>query len=135
MRLGEWVIPKLAGDPADGTMVLFHFPGSGGSVQMNIDRWCDQFTQPDGKNSKDVAEIRADEIAGFKVSTLSLTGTFQDRPMPGGPEMTERTDWQLLGAIIETPDGPYFFKTTGPKNTLLAARPKFDQFVRSIKRK
>ena len=135
MRLGQWIIPKVQGDPADGQIVLFHFPGSGGPVQMNLDRWCAQFVQPDGKNSKDVAEIRNDNIGGFKVTTITLGGTFQDRPMPGGPDMTERPDWYLLGAIIEADGGGYFFKATGPQNTLLAAKPNFDQFLRTLKAK
>ena len=40
-------------------LVFYHFGDTGaGSVKANIDRWIDQFEQPDGVPSRDRADIR-----------------------------------------------------------------------------
>ena len=37
--------------------------GSGGGLQGNLERWYGQFSQPDGRNTKDVAEIEQLRLA------------------------------------------------------------------------
>jgi hypothetical protein len=39
----------------------------------------------------------------------------------------------LLGAIVETPRGPWFFKMTGARATVEAARPAFDALLDSAR--
>ena len=41
---------------------------------------------------------------------------------------------KLLGAIAEGPEGAVFFKLTGPKRTVDAARRDFDTLVASLKK-
>lgn len=38
----------------------------------------------------------------------------------------------MLGAIVETDQGPWFFKMTGPRATINAARARFDDLVGSF---
>lgn len=40
--------------------------------------------------------------------------------------------WALLGAIVEAPEQPYFFKLTGPAATVHAARPAFEALLDTI---
>ena len=54
--------------------------------------------------------------------------------MPGGPT-TPRPGFTLLGAIAEGPEGALFFKLTGPKKSVAAARAGFDALVASLKKK
>ena len=49
MRVAEFVLPKVAGDTEDATLVITYFGGQGGTVQANFDRWLTQMTQPDGR--------------------------------------------------------------------------------------
>jgi hypothetical protein len=52
--------------------------------------------------------------------------------MGGGP--TEPTPGsRLLGAVVEGPGGPWFFKITGPAATVTAAAPAFDAMLRSVR--
>src|SRR5262245_57282427 len=57
MRLAEWTLPRAASDTEDGLVTIYFFGANmGGNAQANIDRWIGQFSQPDGKSSKDVAK-------------------------------------------------------------------------------
>ena len=72
MRVVTYVLPKVEGDDEDATVVVYHFPGSGGSVEDNLKRWYGQWSQPDGKNSADVAETKKVQLASA-VSAAALT--------------------------------------------------------------
>ena len=52
MRKDQMILPGIEGGPA-GELAVFFFPGTGGSVQANLDRWYGQFTQPDGSSTKE----------------------------------------------------------------------------------
>src|SRR6185295_133472 len=55
LRPAQWKIPRVGEDEDDGTLVLYFFgEGKGGGVE-NVDRWYGQFTQPDGRPSRDAA--------------------------------------------------------------------------------
>ena len=56
MRVGQFAIPRAAGDTADAELVVYYFGGSGGTVAANIERWLGQMQQPDGKPSSAVAK-------------------------------------------------------------------------------
>ena len=42
---------------------------------------------------------------------------------------------QVLAAIVEVGQAPYFFKVTGPEKSVVAARADFDKLVGSIRQK
>jgi hypothetical protein len=52
--------------------------------------------------------------------------------MGGGP-VEPAPGSQLLGAVIEGPGGPWFFKVTGPTDTVSAAAAAFDEMLRSVR--
>src|SRR5262249_19826125 len=56
MRAADFVLPGKPG--ADAELIVYYFGADGaGSVEDNINRWLDQFEQPGGKPSRDVAKI------------------------------------------------------------------------------
>ncbi len=125
MRLAEAEIPGPAG-PALLT-VFFFGAGGGGGTDANLQRWAGQIEADPG------AETVRDSftVNGYTVSTIGVAGTLLPSPMGGGP--TEPTPGsRLLGAVVEGPGGPWFFKITGPGETVLAAAPAFDGMLRSI---
>jgi hypothetical protein len=109
----EFQIPG-AGDAAAGRLTVM---GAGGTVEANIERWCGQFSQPDGSDTKDKTTTKKLTLAGCTVTMVDIPGTYKD--MPGGPfaggQPVERPDYRMLAAIIETPEsGNYFLKFYGP---------------------
>lgn len=128
MRLATYAIPKSEKDPEDGELAVFHFgPGDGGGIEANVQRWIGQFS--------DVGEVRRDQRPGTSGLALHLVeitrGTYASG-MPGGPT-TPKPDFGLLGAIIETPGGSYFFKLTGPAALVQQEREKFFALVDSVR--
>ena len=135
MRKAQFTLPKAAGDSEDGQLIVFYFgPGQGGSIEPNIERWKGMFTTADGKPVGDEAMKRKSmEVGGMKVTTVDISGRYQDAPMgrpdPAGPTSK---DYRMLAAIVETPEGPWFFKATGPTATIAGQVSNFDEFVKSV---
>jgi len=125
MRLAEAEIPGPGG-PALLT-VFFFGAGGGGGIDANLQRWAGQMeADPGAETVRDSYQIN-----GYTVSTIGVAGTLLPSRMGGGP--TEPAPGsRLLGAVIEGSGGPWFFKMTGPAETVLAAAPAFDGMLRSI---
>jgi hypothetical protein len=115
-------------------LVVFYFgPGQGGDAASNAGRWADQFAQPDGRRSRDLMKTRTIDVGGIRVLLAEVTGTYR-AGMPGGPPGPDRPDHMLLGAIARGPDANWFFKATGPRQTMEANRAAFDGLVQSLKK-
>lgn len=129
MRKASYEIPHAKGDAEDGELGVFYFgPGQGGSIDANVERWIKQFS---GVKPEDVK--RADRTAnGLTVHTVEIAGGTYASGMPGSPS-AQKTGYSLLGAIVETPSGPYFFKLTAPDKTAAEARKAFLGMIDSAK--
>lgn len=130
----EFEIPVVEGDEIPGRLTVM---GSGGSIDDNVSRWLNQFTDAGGKAlTKDKAKVEKLSIGGLTVHYVDLSGTYKD--MPGGPfaggATTLRENYRMLGAIIENKTaGNYFLKLYGPKATIAANEKAFQDFVNSLK--
>jgi len=116
-------------------LAVFVFPGSGGSVNDNLNRWYRQFKQPDGADSEERAEIKKFRVNNLDVTVVYVTGTYLQSPstmMMGGP-VKEIPSTAMLAAIVETRTDPWFFKAVGPQDTIDHWRPVFNEFVQSFK--
>lgn len=125
MRLATY---QAAGPAGSAEVAVFYFGADqGGDVEANITRWVNQF--------KDVAEdqVRRDqlEVRGLHVSTVRVTKGVFASGMPGGPAEAQK-DWGMNAAVVETPEGPYFFKMTGPAATVDAETPQFQALLESV---
>ncbi len=132
MRKAQFRLPGVQ-NAEDAEMTVFVFPGSGGTVDANLNRWYRQFKQPDGSQSVDKVRLQKLVINNLQVTLVSLTGTYQKSlsPMMGG-EKTEIPNSALLAAIVETNSAPWFFKAVGPEITINHWRESFDQFIQSF---
>ena len=135
-RAAEFDIPAAAGDSEDGQLIVYYFgPGQGGGVEDNLARWKGMFTTADGLPvGDDATSIGTVDSNGLKVTTIDVKGRYSDmmsRPNQAGP--TEES-YRLLGAIIETPDGNWFFKGIGPIATMTANESAFEDMFGSVKR-
>jgi hypothetical protein len=134
MRLAEWTLPKVAPDTEDGLVTVYFFGANmGGNAQANIDRWIGQFSQPDGKASKDIAKTSVGlTSSGLKFSSVDVTGTYVAAVTPGSTEHFNKPGWRQIAALVETPGGPHFVKVIGPAATLAKWEASVAAFVKSI---
>ncbi len=121
MRNAEYVVSE--GDD-EAVLTIFHFPGMGGSIDDNVARWTGQF------RGGDEAEVETETIGGLEVTTVDVSGTFASSMGMGGG--APQPDSRLLGAIVQAPDGPVFFKLLGPKDTVTRAEDAFAALVQSF---
>ncbi|MAQ13815.1 MAG: hypothetical protein CMN30_03360 [Sandaracinus sp.] len=126
MRNAEYVVDEGA---TEAVLTVFHFPGMGGSIDENISRWTAQFKTADGAPVTD-ADTQTRTVGGLQVTTVDVTGTFASSMGMGGGE--PQADSRLLGAIVDGPEGPIFFKLLGPADTVGTAEAAFGALVDSI---
>ncbi len=126
MRVATYELPAARGSEP-GECAVFHFgPDQGGTVEANVARWAGQF-----EGSPEPVRTTRD-VGGMKVTVVEIHGTFM---APGGPMMRSQGSmpgYELMGAIVPAPEGPVFFKCTGPEATMEASRTQFDALVSSI---
>ena len=133
MRVAQFALPHAAGDTADAELVVYYFGGSGGTVDANIERWLGQMQQPDGKPSSAVATRQSRTINGLKVTLVDVGGTYVAEVTPGSTQRHNSPNFRLRAAVIETANGPYFIKLTGPAKTVASAEKAYEQFLSSVK--
>jgi hypothetical protein len=130
MRVVTYVVPAAQGDSEPGECVVFFFGGgAGGDVDMNIQRWSQQFEGAP-------AASRTDEVVnGIKIAKVVIAGSYL---APAGPMMEsqgKKDNYRLFGVIAEAPEGKVFFKFTGPAKTVEGAGAEFDALIASIAKK
>jgi hypothetical protein len=126
MRVAEFVVPKAAGDPEDGEVIIYYFAGGGGSVDANLQRWASQV-----QSTKDPVRATA-TVNGLKLTSLDVSGTYVAEMRPGSSDHYNKPGFRMRATVVETPKGPYFIKLTGPAKTVESAGTAFDQFLQSL---
>jgi hypothetical protein len=124
MRAAQLEVKGEAGKSAE--VVFFHFPGGGGGVQANIDRWLGMFQE-----GKDKINARTEKVKKDKgtVTYVQAEGTYMSG-MPGGVK-TPQPGTMLQGAIVETPDANVFIRMTGPIAVVKSAQADFRKMAES----
>jgi hypothetical protein len=136
MRKAQFTLPRAAGDAEDAELVVFYFgAGQGGSVEANLERWYNQFAQPDSSNTADKAQVTRETVEGMNLTMVDVSGTYVAPVMPGAPESHNKPNFRMLAAVLETSEGPYFFKLVGPEQTVAQWAPSFSQFMQSARKK
>ncbi len=127
MRVTTYTVPSPGNDVEAGECGVFYFgKDQGGSVNDNLSRWISQF-ENGGKH-----QFSSKEINGMNFTLIQISGTYLS---PSGPAMEsqgKKAGYQLLGAIVEAPQGLVFFKFTGPEKTVTASESAFNQLVNSV---
>jgi hypothetical protein len=132
MRVAEFALPRAAGDAEDAQLVVYYFGGSGGSVDANIARWVAQMQQPDGEPvAKSTRTSRT--VNGLAVTLVDVSGTYIAEMAPGATERHHKPHFRLRAGVVQTPNGPYFIKLTGPEKTVTKWDHAYEQFVGSFR--
>jgi hypothetical protein len=134
MRVAEFVVPRVAGDSEDGEVIVYFFGGAGGSVDANIARWVGQFQTASGAPVKTPTRTSS-TVRSLKITEVDVSGTYIAEVRPGSAERFNKPDFRMRAAVIETPNGPYFVKFTGPARTVARASSSgdFDRFIKSLR--
>lgn len=123
MRLDQATIPGEAGP---GELAVFFFgPGGGGGTEANLQRWIGQITTS--------AEPIRDsfDTDGLKITWIDATGTINPSTMGMGPSEPQPNS-RMFAAVVEGEGGPWFFKATGPEQTMADARDEFLEMLRNL---
>ncbi|HXD30885.1 MAG TPA: hypothetical protein VN643_07210 [Pyrinomonadaceae bacterium] len=133
MRVAQYKLPKVEGDSADASLVLYFFgSGQGGTISDNIDRWINQIKQTDGSSSKEKAKTEKLTVNGLQVTTVDVSGTYTAEMAPGSQERHNDANQRLRGAVIETPKGNYYLKLIGPAKTVSHWDDSVTSYIKSI---
>ena len=117
MRKAQYKVPDKEKKGKDAELTLAFFGQGAGGTKDNLERWYKQMGLTEGK---------PEEIEGkCKVTLVDLKGTYT--PGFGGAAIENA---RMLGAIVQTADGPWFFKLVGPADTVGGWR---DDYIKLLK--
>jgi hypothetical protein len=133
MRVAQFALPRAPGDTEDADLVVYYFGGSGGSIDANIERWLGQMQQPDGRASGSVARRQTRSVNGLALTIVDVGGTYVAEVTPGSPARHNSPNFRLKAAVVDTPNGPYFLKLTGPVRTVGVWDQAWEQFLSSLR--
>ena len=128
IRLVTYAVPAAGGQkPAE--CVLYYFgPGQGGGTEENLQRWISEFDNPKPERSTKL-------VAGMRLSRLRVRGAQHAHGAAMETSQIPEFDHELIGAIVEGPQGSVFFKLTGPRPTVDAAARDFDRMLDSVRKR
>jgi len=134
MRVAEFTLPKVADDAEDAQLVVYYFGAAGGGgVEANIERWVGQMQQTGGTASDAVAKRTTRKVNGLAVTLVDVSGTYVAEMTPGAAARNNKPNFRLRAGVVETSNGPYYIKLTGPEKTVAKWDQAFEQFVGSLK--
>jgi hypothetical protein len=67
------------------------------------------------------------------VTTVDVSGTYTAEMQPGATEHYNKPGYRVCAAVIDTPQGAYYIKMTGPAKTVGAAQADYEKFLSSLK--
>ena len=136
LRKDQFRLPGPKGSE-DATLAIFHFPGTGGDVEANLQRWYFQFRDENGDPISQPENKEQLKVNKIPLTYVYLGGTYLESKSPmmmGGPKV-EKRNYAMMGAIAETKDGAWFFKTVGPKKSVDRWKAEFRAFLETISEK
>lgn len=136
MRQDQFELPATEAGVDNGEMAVFYFgPAGGGGLEANVQRWRGQFATPAGDPIPDERfERRALKVGDLDVVIVDMQGVYNATAMSfGGQAPPPAENYRMLAAIVETADGPWFFKAVGPAATIAAHEDAFMSFVQTFR--
>ena len=134
MRVATYLIPKTTNSEEPSECAVFFFgQGQGGSVDLNLERWQNQFQTESGQPP--MLAQRKSVINNIAVTTISLAGTYLASMGPMFQSgSVKKPNYKMLGAIVEAPEGNVCFKLTGPEKTVMGTEDEFQKLLNSLRK-
>jgi len=131
MRIAQYLVDGPGGP---GECVVYYFgPNQGGDSMANAQRWAGQFSQPDGRSSVELMTMNEIDGGHLPVRVVEVTGTYEGGMTMSQKPFEPKTGHMLLGGIADGPDAPWFFKFTGPEETVRAQKEAFVGLMSSVR--
>ena len=103
----------------------FYFGNQTGQDDANIDRWKNEFVKIDKSERL--------SLVNGKAIMVSIKGNYKKKPFPMATEFKEAPNHMMLACIVNTKDGPFYFKMVGEASILSDEVTKFKEFLNSYK--
>ena len=137
-KKASYNVPK-AGNDKEEAVVLVTFNGTGdkGDPAKTYKEWFDQF---DGNLGPTAKRETFTNSHGLEIEMVEVAGTYKVALAPPvGPQKKAavqmvKNDFRLVGAVVKSPDrGNWFFKLTGPNETVQSARSALRSLLESAR--
>jgi hypothetical protein len=128
MRKASYRIAPAPGNDDAAELAVFQFPGQAGGIEANIERWVGQFSE---RKPEKVQPVRR-SVNGLTQHIVEIERGTYSSGMPGGPT-TPKAGWAMIAAIVESTDGNWFFKLTGPQKTVESARVEMMKLLEGVR--
>lgn len=130
MRKLQIRLPRADSDTEDAE--LWTTGPVGGTREANIERWANEFEQPDGRATKDVASISNRKVGELEVLEFDVTGTALIGSMMSAAAPVRKEGWRQIAVSI-TRDGQNlgYVRARGPVATVTKWEASIRGFVDS----
>lgn len=130
VRLAEYRVPGEEPDATPAEVAVFYLgPALTVPVEDTLRRWGEAFESV----TADGAKRSSRPVGAYTAHLLEVSGTYKDSSMMARDGQNEpKPGWMLLGAVVETPAGPYYFKFLGPQKVVRAGRQEFEVMIDSV---
>lgn len=123
---------NASGSAGPAELIVYFFGAQGaGSAEENIQRWVGQFSSSDGSPVSD-AKQSSSRVSDFGVTKVDVAGQYSGGMGAAGQPGPAKSDQRLIAAIVNTPQGPYYFKFLGPNASVAENAGAFDELIASI---
>lgn len=102
----------------------FYF-GEQDMIEENITRWRKEFSEE--------TDFDREKLADGKAVFVSISGTYQLKPFPMAQQFNDTPGYMTLAAIVETNEGPYYFKMVAPESVAKEEIKNFKKFIDSYR--
>jgi hypothetical protein len=126
-RTLQYSVPTRAANTSAAELSISVFrDGDGGSIELNLQRWCSQFVDADGTPVH--AAIGDRTVHELAIKVVELKGLYQ-----GVGQAAPRPDMMLLGAIVAAPGRTLYIRLIGQTATVEYARERFELLVNGMR--
>jgi hypothetical protein len=135
MRMQQFKLPRVEGDPEDAELAIFYFRGNAGSVQDNLARQEKKFEIPQGTKPEDAIKVEKIKLGGMDAVYQDIAGTYLKKSAPFDPnaKVSKQSNYRQLYVIFEAKDGQYYMTLVGPAKTIAKHKPAFENWVKNFK--
>jgi hypothetical protein len=127
-RTLQYSVPARAANTSAAELSISVFrDGDGGSIDLNLQRWCGQFVDDDGAPVH--ATIGDRTVHELAIKVVELKGLYQ-----GVGQAAPRPDMMLLGAIVAAPGRTLYIRLIGQTATVESSRERFETLVNCMRR-
>ena len=131
-QLDHYGLPRTPGDPEDAELFVYYFADDAVTVEATLESWTNQMLQPDRRPPSEMTSTTSFDVANLSVTELDVPGIYSVEVQPNSGMHYYKRDFWLKAAVVETPEGPYFFKLTGPSQTVADSEVEFNALLANL---